>query len=312
MTILMTRRLGGALPTLALALLLLPATATAEDFVVTNLDDSGPGSLRQAILDGNGEADTITFAPALAGGTVLLSSGQLVIANDTADPDLTIDGGGDGDGTPDITIDAQGNSRVFIVANPNDPNANATLQGLVITGGNEDVGGGIFNDGGTLTVTNSTISGNRADFGGGILNDGGMLAVTNSTISGNSASFGGGISHGVGGTATVTNSTISGNSADFGGGIRSLFGTLITVANSTISGNSASFGGGSSPQTGPASSMKSLARSRSRAPSSPATRIVIAATTAPSPRWGSTSMATGRAASPRPATSRTSRSRTCS
>ena len=287
MTILMTRRLGGALPTLALALLLLPATATAEDFVVTNLDDSGPGSLRQAILDGNGEADTITFAPALAGGTVLLSSGQLVIANDTADPDLTIDGGGDGDGTPDITIDAQGNSRVFIVANPNDPNANATLQGLVITGGNEDVGGGIFNDGGTLTVTNSTISGNRA-------------------------SFGGGISHGVGGTATVTNSTISGNSADFGGGIRSLFGTLITVANSTISGNSASFGGGSSPQTGPASSMKSLARSRSRAPSSPATRIVIAATTAPSPRWGSTSMATGRAASPRPATSRTSRSRTCS
>jgi len=138
-----------------------------------------------------------------------------------------------------------------------------------------------------------------------------------STISGNSARSGGDPFVGAGGgmfnfgALTVTNSTISGNSTDEGGGIYHDDGTL-TVANSTISGNSASFGGGSSPQTGPASSMKSLARSRSRAPSSPATRIVIAATTAPSPRWGSTSMATGRAASPRPATSRTSRSRTCS
>ena len=42
--------------------------------VVTNLDDSGPGSLREAlalIADGG----TITFDPALAGGTLTLTSG---------------------------------------------------------------------------------------------------------------------------------------------------------------------------------------------------------------------------------------------
>jgi hypothetical protein len=47
------------------------------ELVVTNLDDGGPGSLREAlalIADGG----TITFDPALTGGTITLTSGQLV------------------------------------------------------------------------------------------------------------------------------------------------------------------------------------------------------------------------------------------
>jgi hypothetical protein len=122
-----------------------------------------PGSLRAAIEAANasGTADTITFHPGLAGGTILLSSGQLTI--DKAGAHLTIDG----DGTPDITVDAQDISRVFFI----NEDADATLQGLVITGGNVDGedGGGIFNDGGTLTVTNSTISGNTGSGIGGRL-----------------------------------------------------------------------------------------------------------------------------------------------
>ena len=45
-------------------LLFLPAIANAASFVVINVDDGGPGSLRQAILDANANpgADTITFA----------------------------------------------------------------------------------------------------------------------------------------------------------------------------------------------------------------------------------------------------------
>jgi hypothetical protein len=55
-------------------------------------------------------------------------------------------------------------------------------------------GGGIYNRGGTLTVSNSTLSGNSAgDEGGGILLSSGTVTVSNSTLSGNSASFGGGI-----------------------------------------------------------------------------------------------------------------------
>ena len=52
-------------------------------------------------------------------------------------------------------------------------------------------GGGVYNAGGDLTVTNSTIAGNSAVYGGGICNDGGgyggTLTVTNSTILDNDA-----------------------------------------------------------------------------------------------------------------------------
>src|SRR6516225_3437124 len=61
-------------------------------FTVLNLADSGPGSLRQAILDANAQpgADTIQFAHGLH-GTIALTSGELDITDD-----LTIDGPGAG------------------------------------------------------------------------------------------------------------------------------------------------------------------------------------------------------------------------
>jgi hypothetical protein len=93
-------------------------------------------------------------------------------------------------------------------------------------------GGGLSNSG-TLTLTGGTLSGNSADFGGGIGNTG-TLTVTGSTLSGNS---GGGIYNR--GTLTVRNSTLSGNS---GGGIYN--GGTLTVSNSTLSGNTAGYGGG--------------------------------------------------------------------
>ena len=95
-------------------------------------------------------------------------------------------------------------------------------------------GGGTYNEGGTLTVTNSTLSDNTSS---GIYNAGGMVTVTDSTLSGNTSNlYGGGISND-GGTLTVTNSTISGSTD--GGGICNISGTLIVI-NSTISGNTGS------------------------------------------------------------------------
>ena len=115
-------------------------------------------------------------------------------------------------------------------------------------------GGGIYNGGGTLMITNSSVSNNiagvtdpfPAGFGGGIYSSG-MLTITNSTLSGNRSSLGGG---GIaGGPLMITNSTISGNGASSqhdgqpfgrGGGISG----TVTLSNSTISGNYAGVSGG--------------------------------------------------------------------
>src|SRR5262245_45720468 len=62
-----------------------PAVEALEDrcvpsmLTVTDPGDSGPGTLRQAIVDANNEAahpgpDTIAFAPALAGATITLTT----------------------------------------------------------------------------------------------------------------------------------------------------------------------------------------------------------------------------------------------
>jgi hypothetical protein len=123
-------------------------------------------------------------------------------------------------------------------------------------------GGGLYVNGGSLTLATSTLATNQATAGaagldgnssgvgqGGGLYNAGTLTVSNSTLSGNSASgiyslfgAGGGIFNFA--TLMVSNSTLSGNSASgLGGGIDNDHGTL-TVSNSTLSGNSAINGGG--------------------------------------------------------------------
>jgi hypothetical protein len=122
-----------------------------------------------------------------------------------------------------------------------------TIANTIISDNSEH---GIYNNGGYVTILNSTLTGNsagQASEGGGIsigsFKTPGGVIVINSTISGNAASGGGGgiaISYG---GVTLVNSTISGNSADAGGGISS--NGWVQVTNSTISGNSAGkIGGG--------------------------------------------------------------------
>ncbi|MEL7086123.1 MAG: hypothetical protein AAGM36_16680, partial [Cyanobacteria bacterium J06597_1] len=72
-------------------------------FAVSNLNDSGEGSLRQAILDANANlgADEIVFDSTLAGEIITLETGELIITDD-----LTIDG------SNGITIDGNQSSRI--------------------------------------------------------------------------------------------------------------------------------------------------------------------------------------------------------
>jgi predicted outer membrane repeat protein len=241
----------------------------AATITVINTNDSGPGSLRQALVDAN-NGDTIDFDSSLKGQTITLTSGQLVVNRS-----VTISGLG----ANNLTVDGNANDRVLLVS----PGylGTVTISGLTITNGHAQSGGGggICNNplstltvsncairgnegagidnlgltpaGAALTVNNSTLSGNS---GGGIVNEGdlgfGTVTVTNSTVSDNGGSGIDNLAFGTdfnfaGATLTVTNSTVSGNGGpaidNFAG---YLSGATVTITNSTVSGNSASQGGG--------------------------------------------------------------------
>jgi hypothetical protein len=112
-----------------------------------------------------------------------------------------------GPGASSLTVErAAGASSAFAILGV-EAGQSASLSGLTIANGN---GGGISNDGGTLTVSGCTISGNSATgvtslattSGGGIFNAAsGTLEVDHSTVAGNSADSGGGIEND--GTATI-------------------------------------------------------------------------------------------------------------
>ena len=226
-----------------------PQTFVVDTLVDENDGDHSPGdvSLREAILLAESSAgiDRIMFDPGLAGGTILLTHGELAI-NDS----LQIVGLG----RNLLTISARGNDPTPATANGDGsrsfhvfPQALLEIHGLTITGGDTFIGGAILNDSGRLTVVDSTITGNATTFaGGGIDNRYGALTVIDSTISGNAANYlGGGIySLGYGVTVSISGSTISRNAAaSRGGGIFSRSGVL-TITDTTISGNTASFSGG--------------------------------------------------------------------
>jgi Right handed beta helix region/RTX calcium-binding nonapeptide repeat (4 copies) len=225
------------------ALLAVPAAAQAEDIRVTNLNEDGAGSLRQAIESANvddPDFDRILFKSKLSG---TISNGGLEFS---VNYPLEIRG----PGARQLTLRASDDSRVFSVAtNFGD---DVTMSGLRITGG--DVagasGGGLINVYADLTLSRVTIADNTAQYlGGGIYNFEGSVTVQSSTISGNIAETdtgngGGGIYSR--GDLTLLNSTVSGNTAagdnGDGGGIYidDDYPTSPVIRSSTITRN---FGG---------------------------------------------------------------------
>jgi CSLREA domain-containing protein len=242
-------------------------------FIVTKTNDTNDGactaddcSLREAIIAANSTmgSDIIVLQP---GQTYTLSLDNMAGNEDTAAEDdldvvagstITIQGNGatirrDPALTCNLTNGTAdtGEFRIFEVKVTGNLTGNLTLQNVTVRNGCADgsgfpdtAGGGILNDGGTLTVMGSTISGNSADFSGGIGigNAGGTVTVTNSTISGNSADyFGGGI--GVfAGTAELSFVTIASNSASTGGGIYNGGSGTVNIKNSIVGNNTASTG----------------------------------------------------------------------
>ena len=212
-----------------------------EAINTANSDTTPPGEqLPQDCVQGSG-ADTINFNLGQS-ATITLNStlGQLTITD--ADG-LTIDGG-----DAEITVSGGRSVRVFFV-----DHGNLTLNKLTVSKGyadgdenpSDEFGGGAYNYGGTLTISNSTFSDNESfTAGGGVATEQGTVIVTDSTFSDNIAEGGGGgggiYKHTLG-TLEVINSTFSGNSAVFGGGINS--NGSATLKNTIVADNSASLSG---------------------------------------------------------------------
>ena len=241
----------------------------ATTITVTNGNDSGPGSLRQALADAQ-DGDTINFDPSV--NIVTLTSTELAITKS-----ITISAS-----PQTVTVQRAPQApqfRIFHVM----PGHSVEITGLTISGGHitGDNGGGILNDNSTLTIAHCTVNGNAIvsvssnNFGGGIHNSGTMtlnqvIVNNNNAVWGGQGSgvpSGGGISNTgtmiiIAGTVqsnmgfwsaggiyntgmlTITGSTISDNRTDnpghfgaYGGGI--VNGGTMTIQDSTISGNTA-------------------------------------------------------------------------
>ncbi|MGI8856897.1 MAG: beta strand repeat-containing protein [Thermomicrobiales bacterium] len=229
----------GAMATLLLLALLFPLLSapvvSAAALTVANVNDSGPGSLRDAITQANdGSGALITFA---VSGTISLASPLPHIA-----ASMTIDGTGAPTyaGMPVVTIDGNNGGTVFTT----NPGTDVRLRGLTIQHGMGGAGGGVLNNG-TLTLDASTLlhNGTPAGGSGGGIYNGGTLTVTASTISQNSAGSGGGIFSA--GTLRLNASTVDTNTATgLGGGVLIAGGHAQTITNSTIAGNHGAAGGG--------------------------------------------------------------------
>lgn len=247
--------------------------------VVTNTNDSGPGSLRKALDDACVGA-LVAFAPG-ATGTITLTGGELVITRP-----LTVQG----PGASVLTVSGNNQSRVFRIV---EDNLNVTLAGLTIANGylktadvtingryvaaEDAYGGGIYNQSsGTVSVLNCVLNGNRAQggnatginsenvaagvgYGGAIYhgNNNGTLNITGCSLSNNQTltgaasggflnfvfpSRGGAIFSGLYSTMNISRSTLSGNSSKQGAGLYSS--GALSIKDSAISGNQGGDWGG--------------------------------------------------------------------
>ncbi|HBL45220.1 MAG TPA: hypothetical protein DDZ90_17705, partial [Planctomycetaceae bacterium] len=236
-------------------------------FTVVNTDDSGAGSLRDAIEQANASAgaDTISFDAALAGESIVLST-ELQITDD-----LTITGLG----ADRLTLDGNGDSRIFNLNNwIADEAIIVEITGLTLTNGSADSGaaiisyeslslsgmvfsdnigssrgGAIYSDDWHLSISDSEFLRNTSRSGGAIYSQSAFLNVervtfTGNTVTGNRDGTGGAITN-IAGSMRVTNSFFSQNTASrLGGAIHNSQYSSAQISNTVFSQNRAQSGGG--------------------------------------------------------------------
>jgi hypothetical protein len=173
-----TRRVGPRLDMVGMARdhILEPRTLLST-IVVSNPNDSGPGSLRSAVADAT-NGDSIVFSNRLAGRTITLQS-EIEVTNN-----ISISG----PASRPVVLSGGGKSRVLEI-----DGATVSLANLVVTQGSAAIGGGILDSAGSLSLSHVLFTGNVADGSatqvaqGGAIDQqsGGSLSINHSTFTGN-------------------------------------------------------------------------------------------------------------------------------
>lgn len=212
------------------SLFLFGPSVSAATFTVTNTNDSGGGSLRQAILDSNANAgtDTVTFNIATNCPHIIPSS-PLPPINSTVVSPVIIDAttqacSSGGTEAPNVELSGNGAGSNAIGLYITGKAAGSTIKGLVI---NRFSAQGIFIDTSNVTVTGNyvgtSLDGSTAAGNGG---DGiGIFSGTSAANANNNI---------IGGSTTADRNVISGNSLN-GIGITAQVGGH--ASNNVISGN---------------------------------------------------------------------------
>ncbi len=233
----------------ALAIPLATSSGHAAILTVNSTGDGGAGcTLREAVQSANANANLnngcgIGSAIALDTIEFLVPNVELANGEITISDDLQVNTVGS-----NVTINANGTSRIFNISN-----ASVTLNDLTLTGGNGSdgnssygEGGAVYVGGGSLVMQNCVVHSNTAatNAGGGISGRADLLSISNSRIYNNVAQSAGGIAD-RDNTLTIVNSQITSNTATYYGSGGMVVGSYqATITSSTVSGNTGVTEGG--------------------------------------------------------------------
>jgi hypothetical protein len=131
----------------------LPLAAQTVTFTVTTTADAGPGTLRQALIDGNGLPGPVQVRANLPAGSIITLASDLPLLVPAYDFDFLAIGG--------LTID--GNGHRILASAPAVPRTFVRLRSLVLRNGRNDVGGCLHALAEQISVTTVELHGCRAE-----------------------------------------------------------------------------------------------------------------------------------------------------